>query len=279
MTDASLAHLLARIAIVEARVRRAVAARQADDPQPRDPFRGLYVSDDAVLRLLSGTREPVRPDALEEARVEGAEREADHAAADGAEVRLRGLVEAFALTDLDVEVLLVALAPDLDTRFEWMYGYLNDDVTRRRATVGLALSLCGVPPAAADARAVFRADSALVGGGLVVIEDGDRPLLSRTLRVPDRVASHLLGDDRVDPVLTDVRLAQPPSGGRDDPRLAAAVTGAPRGWCTCASAQAAVARRRQCTPPGTPGGACCCWTSTPSVTGRARRASRFARRG
>ena len=91
----------------------------------------------------------------------------------------------------------MALAPDLDARFERLYGYLHDDVTRRRASIGLALELAGALPASpalaapADARA--RRSST---GGLVVVEEPERPFLTRSLRVPDRVAMHLLGDDR-----------------------------------------------------------------------------------
>ena len=50
-----------------------------------------------------------------------------------------------ALDEVDEELLLVAAAPDIDERFEAFYGFLNDDVTRRRATVG---------PGAAAGRAV-----------------------------------------------------------------------------------------------------------------------------
>ena len=61
----------------------------------------------------------------------------------GASRRLSSLAQRAGLDELDVELLLVALAPDLDSRFERLYGYLNDDVTRRRATIGLGLELCG----------------------------------------------------------------------------------------------------------------------------------------
>ena len=37
--------------------------------------------------------------------------------------------------------------PDLDARFELLYGYLHDDVTRRRASIGLALELAAPSPA------------------------------------------------------------------------------------------------------------------------------------
>ena len=73
-----------------------------------------------------------------------AQADADEAA--GEVLRLRRLTRDAGLTALDVELLLVALLPDLDTRFERLYGYLNDDVTRRRASVALALELAGASP-------------------------------------------------------------------------------------------------------------------------------------
>ncbi|HEY2666356.1 MAG TPA: ATP-binding protein, partial [Actinomycetota bacterium] len=42
---------------------------------------------------------------------------------------------------------------------------------------------------------------ALVSGGLLLVEEPDGPYLSRPLRIPDRVASHLLGDDVLDPTV------------------------------------------------------------------------------
>ena len=207
MTDASLAHVLARLSVVEARVRRAVALRRSTDPNPDDPFRGLYLSDEAVALVLDAERGPLVPDALEVDRLHVAEQSADAA---GTDLRLRRLAVDFGLSPLDVEVLLLALAPDVDPRFEQLYGYLNDDVTRRRASAGLALTLCGGATGSAAARAVFAAGSALVAGGLVVVEDQDRPLLSRGLRVPDRVTDHLLGGDHADPAAKTARAAAEP---------------------------------------------------------------------
>ena len=68
----------------------------------------------------------------------------------------------------------------------------------------MALRLCGIPEGSAVGRARLAADAPLITSGLVVVEDPDRPFLSRSLRVPDRVVSHLLGDDRLDPALVDV---------------------------------------------------------------------------
>ena len=210
-STASLEHLLARLALVESRVRRAVALRRTGDPDPDDAFRGLYLSEAAVDRLLAAGSSTLAPDQTEAARLAEIEREANAAEDAGRDLRLRRLQRGFGLEPLDIEVLLIALIPDIDPRFEQLYGYLNDDVTRRRASIGLALGLCGVPEASAAARSRFGADSPLVAGGLMVVDDQDRPLLSRTLRVPDRVAAHLLGDDQPDPVLADILVPLPPA--------------------------------------------------------------------
>lgn len=200
--DASLAHLFSRVSVVESSVRATVAARRAADPAPDDPFKGLYVSDEHVDRLL----EPCTPAVLAGVHeaIEAIEADADAAVAGGAMLRLRLLQEDFDLTADDLNLLLVSLAPDLDSRFEKLYGYLNDDVTKRRATIGLAFDLSGLAPFDAAARARLTPGSPLIDGGLVVIEDTDRPYLTRLLRVPDRVCSHLLGSDTPDMGLAEI---------------------------------------------------------------------------
>lgn len=208
MSSAGLEYLLGRAALVEARVRALVAARRAVDPAPDDPFRGLYLSDEAVDRLMTPPTLPAvtadgDPDSLRALDQRAAEAESS-----GHPVPLLRLAADAGLTELDVELLVVALLPDLDSRFEGLYGYLNDDVTRRRATVGLAFELVGEHSADARARGRLNTGAPLLRRRLVVIDEPDRPFLTRNLRVPDRVAAHLLGDDEPDPsllpALTDV---------------------------------------------------------------------------
>lgn len=223
----SLAHLLGRVGVIEERIRLLVAMRRAEDPQPDDPFRGLYLSDEAVDRLLGEERPSLlsgrHTDSGPSARETECEQLADAAQEAGNRLRLRDLAETFGLSPLDVDLLLVALAADLDPRFEQFFGYLNDDVTRRRPSVAVALALCGEPLAAADARARLLSGP-LIAGGLLVVEDPERPLPGRALRAPDRVVGHLLGDDAPDPGLYAV-LADPPAvAWGDSGHLARALT-------------------------------------------------------
>lgn len=211
--DPNLRHLLARAVDVEQRVRHAVESRQRTDPDPENEFRGLYLADENVARLLDedgarGYPEPV-PGADLPAEVPGS--------------RLTVLQAGFGLTALDIEILLIALVPDLDDRFEAFYGYLNDDVTRRRPSIGLALGLCGLSPADAVARGRLAARAPLRHTGLLLAEDLDRPFLSRALRVPDRVTAHLLGDDTSDPRLADLLAPWHAVAGVGDPASLARV--------------------------------------------------------
>ncbi|MEV6342338.1 ATP-binding protein [Actinoplanes sp. NPDC051851] len=217
------AYLGARVTLVEQRVRRAVEVRQSTDPQPDDPLRGLHISHAEVRRLLDDPAAGPLPDLVDRDALDAAEEAAERAEKAGAPVPLRRLAEEFGLLPLDVELLLIALLPDLDRRYERLYGYLNDDVTRPRATVGLAIELCGVPSVLGGARARLTAGCPLVDGGLLLVEEADRPFLTRTLRVPDRVTGHLLGDDRPDPRLG--RLLRPASGFQESsPGLIEALT-------------------------------------------------------
>jgi hypothetical protein len=221
--DASLDYLRGRLTVLERRVRKAIAVRRASDENPDDRFRGLYVGESDVDRLLRGRDEAPPPDDEAQAFVAEVEARADEAEAEGQGVRLRHVQRAFNLVPADVDLLLVALAPDLDARLESLYGYLHDDVSRRRASIGLALELAGVPLPGAAARARLQAGAPLVDAGLVEIEETERPFLTRGLRVPDRVTMYLLGDDRPDELLLPLLGESGPAAGADPTSLARAL--------------------------------------------------------
>ena len=201
VADASLIHVLRRLELIEARVRAAVARRRTTDPETDDRFRGLYISQAHVDRLLAEKSPPPPPDAGAAQARDDIEATADAAERAGADPRLRRLARNFRLDEIDIELLLIAMAPDVDARFERLFGYLQDDVSRRRASVGLGLELCGLPLSSAYARSRLAPGAPLVDECLVLIEETERPVLTRSLRVPDRVAGHLLGSDIPDPVV------------------------------------------------------------------------------
>src|SRR6195256_3499781 len=199
--DPSLIHVLRRLELIEARVRAAVARRRATDPETDDRFRGLYISQVHAARCGGKKPPPPAPDASAAKARDEIEAAADAAEREGADLRLRRLARNFHLDEIDIELLLIAMAPDVDARFERLYGYLQDDVSRRRASVGLGLELCGLPSSGAYARSRLASGAPLVDEFLVLVEENERPVLTRSLRVPDRVTAHLLGSDVPDAVV------------------------------------------------------------------------------
>ena len=103
-------------------------------------------------------------------------------------------------------VIVIALAPELDLRYERLYAYLQDDVTRRRPSVDLALNL--LCPTAGDklaCRAHFASDSPLIRHGLVrFVTDStqpDPPLLAYGLKLDEQIVRLLVGGESLDPRL------------------------------------------------------------------------------
>lgn len=196
--------LIGRLAGLRERVAGLVERRSADDPTASDPLRGLYVTPETARRLAARTPAEGTGEAYARGAYADELEDLDDQASGpwGSADRAVALTGRFGLSTLDLHILLAALAPDVDRSFEPLYGYLNDDVGRRRATVSLALDLAGTGPYEPAARARFHPSAPLLSGGLLVIEDEDRPLPGRALRVPERVVAHLLGDDGLDPELS-----------------------------------------------------------------------------
>jgi SpoVK/Ycf46/Vps4 family AAA+-type ATPase len=161
-----------------------------------DPFHGMHLGPDDVARDLA--RDPGVPLF---ARPEPAPTE--EAAAGGLSARLSWLADSFGLSDFDVDVVLLALAPEIDLRYGRLYAYLQDDVTRRRPSVDLALNLfCATPEEKLAVRERFTAAAPLVGAALLSVapeaEGTDQPLLGRSLRLDDQVIRLLLGSAELD---------------------------------------------------------------------------------
>lgn len=117
--------------------------------------------------------------------------------------RLLWLQRVFALTDLDLDILLIALAPEIDLRYERLYAYIHDDVTRRRPSIDLALNiLCSNAAEKLQQRERFAPDAPLLHHHLIdVFADShhvNQPLLARFFRLDEQIVRFLLLDDSMD---------------------------------------------------------------------------------
>ena len=116
---------------------------------------------------------------------------------EGIELRLERLRELFELTPFDIDVLLVCMAVEFDLRYEKLYGYLQDDVTKKKPSVELLLNLLAPSfERNINARQRLSAEAPLLRFRLVeLVEDPSHlpaPLLSRFVKVDDRIVQYLL---------------------------------------------------------------------------------------
>ena len=121
----------------------------------------------------------------------------------GTSLRLPRLAALYGLDAFETDCLLICLLPELELRYERIYAYLQDDVTKKRPSVDLVLSLLSPTLAAKlDARHHLSSHAPLFAYRLVeIFEEPSQPhspLLAKYLKVDDRVVSYLLGSDELD---------------------------------------------------------------------------------
>ena len=218
---------------------------------PVDEFGSLYVSEAEVERLLSSkstdgagrtVRDGRRRLAQHTRRIEN-RRQAT--ATDESPLRIDRLLDRFGLGDLAREVLIVALAPDADEKYATVYAYLQDDATRRRPTVGFVLGLLAPEADQLADRSLFTPGSPLVDDDLIRLS-GDGPLPTRTVRTDRRIVQYLLGEDGIDPAISDIVSLRTPADGIDTLAYDSAERQALRG---IADPDATTAARERTVPP------------------------------
>ena len=195
--------------LIQARVARARRVNQENE------FQGLYISEKevdalleqplglprwATLSAVDGEDDVVQRLERVAARIEARKRASiDH----GITLRLATLADRFGLSGVDVNVVLLCLAIEVDLRYERLYAYLQDDVTRKRPSVDLAMNLlCPTFLVKLAFRPRFDARAPLLTHALISVqEDASGPkssLLNRLLKLDERIVSYLLGQDGVD---------------------------------------------------------------------------------
>jgi MoxR-like ATPase len=159
-------------AFLDGRLRSAVRAVAAADPNTDDALRGLYISDEQALSL------------------------AGNLGSQTAEPLLTAAAERLALDALDAAVLAICSAPELHPRYGRLYAYLQDDVTKRLPSPRLVATLLGAEAVdQADVLACFAPEARLMRSGAtrILVPDPAVPLADRPVKLADRLAAFLLG--------------------------------------------------------------------------------------
>ncbi len=111
------------------------------------------------------------------------------------------LRDVFALHAIDLAIVAVLLAPELDHELERAYTFALDDFTRKRPDVGFVCRLIGASDPLLVDRVLARFDEAapLRRHGLISLAaQGDSSATMRTARTADRIVAYVRGHDTID---------------------------------------------------------------------------------
>jgi hypothetical protein len=216
-------HLQRECRWLDVLLQRQVLRSRALRDQAPDKFRGLYIADAEIDELLTEDHDAAAAEQIasltEQIRILTQENDLCFEESPGlpvAQLRTR-----FGLSQFEFRILLIALAPELDLRYQTLYAYVQNDVTRKSPTIDLALKLlCNTREEQWSARAVFSTSAVLFRNCLLRLSeeshDRELPLLARSLKIPERVAGFLLGHDSVGSELPNAFVCVQPQSRIED---------------------------------------------------------------
>ena len=234
-------HLLAELDCLKLLLHRQVLRLRAAALLREDQFRGLYISDEEVDAILvqnspgnsqpSGSSQTATLHTLalqiDSASVELVARlKATQLA--GVNIPLFRLTHTFSLSPFEQFALLVCVAPELDSRFETLYSYVQNDVTRKSPTPDLTLKLfCSCLEDSLEMRALLSPAGKLLRIPLIRFgadsRDRETSFLSRPLHAEPRIVDYLLGQGGLDERLRAFATIAKPSRSFSDLHLPAAL--------------------------------------------------------
>jgi len=197
---------------------------------PGDEFRGIYVSEAEIEQIQRNPgigRQQIISDliierlkVIDEIKKKINSRKME-SLKKGTELRLHTLSELFGLDSFEADILLIGLAPELDLKYEKLYSYLQNDVTKKKPSVDLVLTL--LFPTIEDkikARAYFSPAASLRKNHLINLlernENAGLSLISSFIKVDDRIVNFLLGFDDLDSRIRDFSYVIKPKRSFED---------------------------------------------------------------
>lgn len=128
------------------------------------------------------------------------------------------LCDLFGLSSFERDAITICMAPELRQRYDRLYAYVQDDITRKRPSVDLVLALlCDTEAQYWSVRRLFADGATLLRAGLIQrVDDPNSPSgssgLAQFLKLDPRICEFLLGGNQLDARLAgEVQVVHPTS--------------------------------------------------------------------
>ena len=204
-------HIADELLLVDVLLHGEVVRHRAVGNVKDDGFQGLYIAEEEIDALLGyaaagGVKSGnARPDGESCERLKAAaadlkesiDRKVQRSLEKGVSLTLFRLAALYDLAIVELQVLTICLAVHVDTKYQRLFAYLQDDVTRKNPTVALLLALPGNSLNDTFAlRSVFSRRSVLLRENLLEYVqgpyEGSTVLPTRQVALDGRIADYLL---------------------------------------------------------------------------------------
>lgn len=195
--------------LIHKQIQRFRALKKQGERKGDDSLTGLYIGEDEVNGIIGKTPGVTgKPGDLPLENSLKTIREriltgVQNSAANGVWLPFYHLGQVFRLSPLEMDILLVCLAPEVDLKYERLYAYLHGNVTKKSPSIDLILDiLCKTPRERNNARTCFFSHSPLFTYDLISFIDDpqERPLIARCVKAETRVVDFLLHHPAPPPV-------------------------------------------------------------------------------
>ncbi|MEC4675488.1 MAG: ATP-binding protein [Nitrospirota bacterium] len=205
--DDSIDHLYDELGLLNLRLLRELRIRKKLNHETQDATKGFFVTEEEVLSILqsSAGMESMKMNAPE---IDSIGRTVEEVSSEiAAKISNTGsnaeffplvrLSRIFGLTPFELGALIIAIAPEIDRRYERIYGYFNDDITKKAPSVDLVFDL--LCPDTRDKMAAWRffsQDAPLLYFDLIHLTDAQKEggSLSVGFRIDERIKSFIAGN-------------------------------------------------------------------------------------
>ncbi|HYF77478.1 MAG TPA: AAA family ATPase, partial [Symbiobacteriaceae bacterium] len=195
-------HLVDELALLDLRIALLLERLGVRLPEHAGALPGLVVTEAEVANLLSDPArrgETPRAQALaaqvQQGQLELARRQT---ASGGITLPLLTMVERFGLSPVERLAIVACLAVELERKYEKLFGFLHDDLTRRWPSADLVLDLAGLSgEERLQARAAFEPQARLLRTGLLRRLEHPIPTGARPLELDSALAAFLTGQPRL----------------------------------------------------------------------------------
>jgi SpoVK/Ycf46/Vps4 family AAA+-type ATPase len=203
----NLEHLLEELRRIDLIINLSLKKWKAEHSESVDDYLGLYISENEVNTILQTPPYELKANTnldSELDKIETLAKEIDRkkieSVKQGKELRFYVLSNLFHLNPFEIDAFLICLAPELDLRYEKLYAYLQNDVTKKRPTVDLVIKLlCSSMKERFRMRESFSPTAPLIKNGLIYFTGDDQlPLLSKSIKLDEKIISFLLGANGID---------------------------------------------------------------------------------